>query len=82
MGTIRANLERDVYPTIEALESDVYQMLDNCYKFNPPENHVHVSGKAFEELFRSAIAKVKAEMSKKRSSEKSGGSSSKKMKYM
>jgi len=82
LGTIRANLEKDVYTSIEALEADVNLMLHNCFTFNPPDNAVHKSGEEVQKLFNAGISRIKSENGKKRAGDKVGGSSShKKAKY-
>lgn len=81
MGEIKRNLEKDVYPSIEQLEADVELMLENCFTFNAPDNQVYKSGEEVQRMFRSGVAKIKAEGgSKKRSGEKSHGPN-KKMKF-
>lgn len=83
LGTIRANVERDLYPTIEAVDAEVDLMLHNCFTYNAPDNQVYKSGEEFRTLWKAGIAKIKAEQNKsnKRAGDKNTGGSSKKAKY-
>lgn len=83
LGTIKADLERDYYTTIEAVEADVALMLHNCFTFNTPDSPVYKSGEEVKKIFSSGTAKIKADggkSSKRAGDIKLGGSSSKKQK--
>lgn len=61
LGTIKANIERDYYPNIEAVEADVALMLHNCFTYNTPDSPVYKSGEEVRALFKSGVAKITAE---------------------
>ncbi|KAK4058342.1 hypothetical protein OIO90_000500 [Microbotryomycetes sp. JL221] len=87
LGTIKANLEKDVYTSIEQLEADVDLMLDNCFTYNAPDNQVYKSGEALQKMFKQGIAKIKLQdangggVGKKRAGDKASGGAFKKIKF-
>ncbi|KAK4051913.1 hypothetical protein OIV83_002618 [Microbotryomycetes sp. JL201] len=81
LGTIKQNLEKDVYTSIEQLEADVELMLENCFTYNAPDNQVYKSGQEVQRMFRQGVAKIKAEGGKKRAGDKTTGGVAKKPKW-
>ncbi|KAF9181955.1 hypothetical protein BGZ51_005098 [Haplosporangium sp. Z 767] len=51
ISTIRKKLEGDMYESADGFEADVRLVLWNCFKFNPPDNAVHIMGRKMEKLF-------------------------------
>ncbi|KDE02980.1 hypothetical protein MVLG_06514 [Microbotryum lychnidis-dioicae p1A1 Lamole] len=82
LGTIKANVEKDRYASIDEVDADVELMLYNCFRFNAsPEHQVYQSGLELQKMWRGGLAKAKAEMNKKRTGDKaSAGGPTKKQK--
>ncbi|XMA07754.1 hypothetical protein WAI453_000545 [Rhynchosporium graminicola] len=57
LTTMKTKLNGGQYSTASDFEKDMRQVLQNCYKFNPPGNPVHAAGKALENLFNEEWAK-------------------------
>ena len=55
LGTIESKLKQGEYENFKEFEADVRLIFANCYKFNPPENLVHLSGKELERIFDSKL---------------------------
>ncbi|KAF9435155.1 hypothetical protein BGZ76_006802 [Entomortierella beljakovae] len=51
IGTVRSNLENDKYNNAAEFEADVRLVMWNCFKFNSPDNPVHIMGRRMETLF-------------------------------
>ncbi|KAF9397339.1 hypothetical protein BGX21_008954, partial [Mortierella sp. AD011] len=51
VGTIKQKLESDEYDNAKQFEADIRLVLWNCFKFNAPDNPVHVMGRRMESLF-------------------------------
>ena len=45
IGTIAQKLKNGQYSTADEFKADFELMLDNCYRFNPPDNFVYIKGK-------------------------------------
>ena len=50
MGTIKKKLESDQYAEYKDVYSDLKQMFDNCYLYNPPTDNIVKLAKALEQL--------------------------------
>ncbi|GAM84572.1 hypothetical protein ANO11243_025680 [Dothideomycetidae sp. 11243] len=64
MLTITNKLKNNQYSTAEEFKADFELIFDNCYKFNPSDNAVHITGKQFQSEFE-ALWKSKNEWIKK-----------------
>ncbi|KAJ1718172.1 hypothetical protein LPJ61_006782 [Coemansia biformis] len=53
LGTIRKNLDRNLYQSPDAFRDDVSLVLTNCFLFNPPGTYVHDQGQALQRAFES-----------------------------
>ncbi|KAF9192031.1 hypothetical protein BGZ49_003471, partial [Haplosporangium sp. Z 27] len=51
VGTIRQKLEADEYDSASQFEADIRLVMWNCFKFNAPDNPVHIMGRRMESLF-------------------------------
>lgn len=51
LSTVGTKLEHGQYENAKEFEADVRLMFQNCYKFNPSADPVHVMGKKFEAVF-------------------------------
>ena len=50
-GTMKQKLDRGEYENARDFESDARLVFQNCYKFNPPGDVIHNTGKEFEKTF-------------------------------
>ncbi|XP_065345233.1 homeotic protein female sterile-like [Cloeon dipterum] len=62
LGTVRAKLNNREYRSIDEFAYDIRLMIDNCYKFNPPDHEVVNMAKDLEEVFETIYAYIPAEM--------------------
>jgi len=53
VGTIKKKLDEDKYENASQFESDVRQVVWNCFTFNPPGTPVYLMGRRMEQLFES-----------------------------
>ncbi|KAF2154300.1 Bromodomain-containing protein, partial [Myriangium duriaei CBS 260.36] len=51
MQTITNKLKNNQYSSAEEFKADFDLMFDNCFRFNPPDNLVHQTGKQFQSEF-------------------------------
>ena len=58
-GTMKQKLDRGEYENAKDFESDVRLVFQNCYKFNPPGDIIHNTGKEFERTFDAEWSKKK-----------------------
>ncbi|KAJ2766329.1 hypothetical protein IWQ57_004412, partial [Coemansia nantahalensis] len=54
LGTIRKNLERNVYQSADGFRDHVQLVLSNCFLFNPPGAYVHDQALALQREFEAA----------------------------
>ncbi|KAE9591361.1 hypothetical protein Lal_00038649 [Lupinus albus] len=51
LGTIKSNLEKNIYSGIEEFASDVRLTFSNAMTYNPPSNDVHLMAKELNKIF-------------------------------
>lgn len=51
LGTVKAKLRNHQYKTPDQFDQDVRLMLNNCYKFNPPQTYVYNEARQLEEAY-------------------------------
>ncbi|OIV89439.1 hypothetical protein TanjilG_21882 [Lupinus angustifolius] len=51
LGTIKSNLEKNIYSGIEEFASDVRLTFSNAMMYNPPSNDVHLMAKELNKIF-------------------------------
>lgn len=56
-GTMKQKLDRGEYENAKDFEADARLVFQNCYKFNPPGDIIHNTGKDFEKVFDAEWAK-------------------------
>lgn len=56
LSTIKRKLEHNQYPTLDAFESDMRIMINNCLTFNHPADPVYAMGVEFQRLFNKELA--------------------------
>jgi len=63
LGTIGKKIKNGEYSTADECKSDFDLVFTNCFKFNPPENIVHIAAKElqndFEQLWKTKSAWIK-----------------------
>ncbi|KAJ3191390.1 hypothetical protein HK101_007816 [Irineochytrium annulatum] len=57
LSLVARNLADGVYDTIHKFVEDIRQIFDNCFRYNPPTNHIHQLGKKLENYFSNQLSK-------------------------
>ncbi|KAK3025277.1 hypothetical protein RJ639_044079 [Escallonia herrerae] len=68
LGTVKANLEKDVYLRAEDFAADVRLTFSNAMHYNPPSNDVHLMARMFSEIFDARWRSLEGEISKAQNS--------------
>ncbi|KAK2995563.1 hypothetical protein RJ640_014960 [Escallonia rubra] len=68
LGTIKANLEKDVYLRAEDFAADVRLTFSNAMLYNPPSNGVHLMARTLSEIFDARWKSQEGEISKAQNS--------------
>lgn len=58
LSTIKKKLENSDYETPTEFEQDFLLMIDNCCRYNPPENAIHQAAKKLQTAFEQEWAKM------------------------
>lgn len=64
LSTITNKQKNGQYSSADDFKADIDLMLSNCFKFNPPENGVHIAGKQLQSEFE-ALWKTKGDWVKR-----------------
>ncbi|KAK3030144.1 hypothetical protein RJ639_037665 [Escallonia herrerae] len=64
LGTIKANLEKDMYKTAENFSADVRLTFSNAMLYNPPSNDVHLMASKLSDILNARWKSLEGEISK------------------
>ncbi|KAJ3193326.1 hypothetical protein HK101_005047 [Irineochytrium annulatum] len=57
LSLVARNLAAGEYDTVHKFVEDIRQIFDNCFRYNPPTNHIHQLGKKLENYFSNQLSK-------------------------